>query len=90
MEVDEEEVLRTFVNWLQLLEQRSNNVIQFVDNFDFMCIDHHHLLLLLLLLLFADYLTDLAASCRDGSADVVASRDFKLLLLLLLQILQQI
>jgi hypothetical protein len=54
-----------------------------------MCIDHHHLLLLLLLLLFADYLTDLAASCRDGSADVVASRDF-MLLLLLLQILQQI
>jgi hypothetical protein len=56
-----------------------------------MCIDHHHflllLLLLLLVLLFADYLTDLAASCRDGSADVVASRDF---MLLLLQILQQI
>ncbi len=70
---------------------RSNNVVQFVGTFDFMCIDHYHflLLLLLLLLLFADYLTDLAASCRDGSADVVASRDF-MLLLLLLQILQQI
>jgi hypothetical protein len=65
---------KNFCELAPIIIARSNNVVQFVGNFDFMCIDHHHflLLLLLLLLLFADYLTDLAASlsrcfCRCSS-----------------------